>query len=249
MSPEFKKDTIFSLPMDELVDFSFDENIVSVFPDMVNRSVPGYSLMQSLTGLIASARVSRQSRVYDLGCSLGASSLAILNSVEHQDYELYLVDQSQAMMQRCEQLLARSTGNVVTRFLTEDLRHVNVERASLVLLNLVLQFLPVEDRQGCINAIYNGLQDTGVLLLSEKIQVQSPGQDGADQAMIDELYLSFKRRSGYSDLEISQKRQALENVMQPETIEVHRQRLKNAGFSRVLVLMQALNFVSMLAIK
>ena len=161
MSPQFKKDSLFSTPMDELVDFSFDENTVSVFPDMINRSVPGYSLMQSLTGLIASVKVTPGSRVYDLGCSLGASSLAVLNSVEHDAYELILVDQSQPMILHCQQLMKNTQHGVKTQVLMHDLRDVEINNASLVLLNLVLQFLPVRDRQSCINKIHHGLADNG----------------------------------------------------------------------------------------
>ena len=245
MNSQFKKDTLFSQPMDELVDFSFDEKTVSVFPDMINRSVPGYSLMQSLTGLVASNMVTPDSRVYDLGCSLGASSLAVLNSVEHHAYELILVDQSQPMISHCEQLLKTSQHRVKTRFVMCDLRDVEINNASLVLLNLVLQFLPVCDRQSCINDIYDGLSENGALLISEKIQAQNQ----SEQQIVDKLYLDFKKRSGYSDLEISQKRQALENVMRPETLADHRGRLKKAGFSTILTLMQALNFVTLLAIK
>ena len=245
MNPKFKKDTLFSTPMDTLVDFSFDENTVSVFPDMINRSVPGYSLMQSLTGLLASEKVTGGSRVYDLGCSLGASSAAVLSSVGHQDYELILVDQSQPMIFHCQQLLNKTPQKVSIEYLHSDLRDVEIHNASLVLLNLVLQFLPVDARQSCINNIHDGLTENGALLISEKIQAQAqPEQD-----IVDQLYLGFKKRSGYSDLEISQKRQALENVLRPESIDEHRKRLKKAGFSTVLTLMQALNFVTLLALK
>ena len=245
MPPKFKKDTLFSLPIDELVDFSFDEKTVSVFPDMINRSVPGYSLMQSLTGLVASARVTPGSRVYDLGCSLGASSIAVLNSVEHRDYELILVDQSEPMILHCQQILESLQHDLDVRFLMRDIRDVEIENASLVLLNLVLQFLPLQQRQSCITDIYNGLAKNGALLISEKIQTDTQ----ADQTVVDQLYLDFKKRSGYSDLEISQKRKALEKVMRPESIDEHRLRLEKAGFSKILTLMQALNFVTLLAIK
>lgn len=233
------------MPMDELVDFSFDEKTVSVFPDMINRSVPGYSLMQSLTGLLAGERVTPGSRVYDLGCSLGASSLAVLNSVDHHDYELILVDQSQPMISQARKLLENSQRRVPVKFLSADLREVEISDASLVILNLVLQFLPLEMRDACIRNIYRGLLNDGVLLISEKIRPPTH----SDQVIVDQLYRDFKKRSGYSDLEISQKRQALENVMRPESIEIHRQRLEKAGFSTVLTLMQALNFVTLLAIK
>ena len=245
MGPRFKKDTLYSKSMRSIVDFSFDQKTVSVFPDMINRSVPGYSLMQSLAGLVAAENVMQGSRVYDLGCSLGASSLAVLNSVEHDDYELILVDQSKPMIEQCRASLENKSQQVACTFIEQDIRRVEIKNASFVLLNLVLQFLPVSDRQACINSIYEGLLSHGVLLISEKIIAQT--EDETDT--VDQLFMNFKKRSGYSDLEISQKRQALENVMQPETVDDHKKRLMDAGFSKVIVLMQALNFVTLLAVK
>jgi len=54
---------------------------------------------------------------------------------------------------------------------------------------------------------------------------------------------------GYSKLEISQKRAALENVLLPETLEAHRSRLDTIGFDAVDVWFQCFNFASMVAFK
>ena len=244
MSEHFKKDEIYALPIDQLIDFSFDQKTVSVFPDMINRSVPGYSLMQSLSGLIASQYVTEGSRVYDLGCSLGASSMALINSIKHDDYNLILVDQSQPMIEQCQVLFEEQNQKHNISFRVEDVRDCEICSASMVMLNLVLQFIPIADRQMLIEKIFSGLRDKAVLVLSEKIHLQP-----SKQQLVDQLYFEFKKRSGYSELEISQKRQALENVMQVESIEQHKDRLFTAGFSKVIVLMQALNFVTLLAIK
>ena len=245
MSNKFSQDKLYALQIDELIDFSFDENTVAVFPDMINRSVPGYSLMQSITGLIAAQTVTRDSHVYDLGCSLGASSLAVLNSVDHQDYQLFLLDQSEAMIENCQQLFNEKTDDQVFHFLNLDVRDAEINNASLVLLNLVLQFLPINDRQNVLNKIYSGLRESGALLLTEKTHAE----DSLQNQVIDQLYVNFKKRSGYSDLEISQKRQALEKVMHTEPVVHHQQRLYNAGFATVIPVMQALNFTTLLAIK
>ena len=240
----FKKDELYALPVAELVDFSFDEKTVSVFPDMINRSVPGYSLMQSLMALVAQTYVTENSRVYDLGCSLGASSMALINSVQHDEYKLILVDQSSPMIDHCRVLFSGAKLPVSIEFLQQDIRTIVIENASMVMLNLVLQFLPSADRLACIERIYAGLNSHGVLVISEKIKTSEQ-----DQSVIEELYLGFKKRSGYSDLEISQKRQALEKVMQIDSIAQHIDRLKQVGFSSVIPISQALNFISLLAIK
>ena len=245
MPQKFSKDELYALPMEELVDFSFDERTVSVFPDMINRSVPGYGLMQSLTGLVACQYVTKSSKVYDLGCSLGASSLSVINSVNHDDYELILVDQSESMIDHCQRLLAQTHSNINFNIEQEDIRNIEIDNTSLVMLNLVLQFLPVEDRQLIINKIYAGLNKGGALLLSEKTKAN----ENSEKKISDNLYIDFKKRSGYSELEISQKRHALENVMHIESIDLHSERLISAGFSTVMPIMQALNFVTLLAVK
>lgn len=245
MPSRFSKDQLFASPLSELVDFSFDEKTVAVFPDMINRSVPGYSLMQSLTGLVAAEVVTENSRVYDLGCSLGASSLSVINSVGHHDYELQLVDQSRAMIEQARELLSGHKPGMHINFAELDVRAVNIENASLVMLNLVLQFLPVEDRQALMSGIFAGLNEGGVLLLSEK----TAAEVSHSQETVDRLYRRFKKRSGYSDLEISQKRQALENVMRIESPEMHIERLKTAGFNQIVPVFRALGFVTLMAVK
>ncbi len=245
MPDKFNKDEIYASPLAELVDFTFDEKTVAVFPNMINRSVPGYGLMQSLTGLVASQKVVKQSSVYDLGCSLGASSLSVINSVEHNDYQLILVDQSQSMIDHCQQLLEQSQTDISIEFWQKDICEVEINNASMVMLNLVLQFLPIENRQFVIDRIYAGLNAAGVLLLTEKTEAINK----LEQKTIDTLYSDFKKRSGYSELEISQKRQALENVMRVESVDNHHQRLLKAGFPTVVPIMQALNFVTLLAVK
>ena len=91
----------------------------------------------------------------------------------------------------------------------------------------------------------SGLVDQGVLILSEKIQFSD---ERSEQLFVD-LHHDFKRGNGYSDLEISQKRDALEHVLIPETIEAHRERLLAAGFSRVETWFQCFNFVSLVAFR
>ena len=245
MPQKFSKDELYALPMEELVDFSFDEKTVAVFPDMINRSVPGYGLMQSLAGLVASQCVIKHSKVYDLGCSLGASSLSVINSVEHDDFDQILVDQSESMIDHCQLLFGQTQTDINIYFEKQDIRNIEISNSSLVMLNLVLQFLPIDDRQLMINKIHAGLNNGGALLLSEKTEAKT----NLEKQIINRLYLDFKKRSGYSELEISQKRQALENVMCIESIDIHCERLVSAGFSTVMPIMQALNFVTLLAVK
>ena len=109
-----------------------------------------------------------------------------------------------------------------------DLMDTPFEQASVVVLNFTLQFVEPARRDSLLARIANGLLEGGVLLLSEKVCFKDPGE----QALQTEWHHAFKRAQGYSDLEISRKRDALENVLVPESMERHRERLLGAGFHR-----------------
>ncbi len=240
------RDRVFSEPRSQIVDFAFDETVASVFPDMIRRSVPGYELVVPMTGLLAARalRDSSSNRAYDLGCSLGATTLAILKALEAlevalPDLEIIAVDNSAAML---EQAVTAVTDPRVS-FREADIRELAIEDAGAVTMNWVLQFLPPEARDQVLATIRAGLADGGVLLLSEKVRSADPAIEGFNDA----AHLDFKRANGYSELEISQKRTALEEVMITDTIETHRARLEAAGFTRVQVWYQCLNWASFVA--
>ena len=241
-----KQDAIYATPLNEIIDFNFDEQVADVFPDMIQRSVPGYGMMISTIGILAAKYAQSNSHCYDLGCSLGAVSLAMRQRINQPDCDIIAVDNSQAMIERGRELLARdSLPTVPVQMLCADIQDVRIENASVVVLNFTLQFIPLSERLALINRIYQGLKPGGILILSEKIAFEEPGR----QQFHDELHLDFKRANGYSDLEISQKRTALENVMIPETLTCHQQRLKEAGFGFGDIWFQCFNFASLVAIK
>lgn len=240
-----KKDTVYARARKHIGDFVFDESVVDVFPDMIRRSVPGYATVISMTGLLAARYARSGTTCYDLGCSLGATTLALGQGVAGTGCRIVAIDNAPAMIESCRAVLAeaRLDASVVLR--CADIRDVPIERASVVTLNYTLQFVPREERPALLRKIYDGLVPGGVLLLSEKIVFPDPHE----QNLISGLHLDFKRANGYSELEISQKRTALENVLIPETLAAHKTRLKNAGFDEATVWFQCLNFASLLAVK
>jgi tRNA (cmo5U34)-methyltransferase len=160
--------------------------------------------------------------------------------------DIVAVDSSQAMIARCRQFLAVGTNSEEpVRVVCADIMDVAIEDASVVVLNLTLQFIPLDERLPLIKRIYQGLKPGGVLILSEKIAFEEPGR----QQFLDQLHQEFKLAQGYSELEISQKRTALEKVMIPETLACHRERLQEAGFDSSELWFQCLNFVSLVAVK
>lgn len=238
------KDDIYSHEQ-EIVDFTFDEKVVSVFPDMINRSVPGYPTIIKMIGMLAERYVQAGTQCYDLGCSLGASTFAMRHHIHHNDVRIVAVDNSPAMIEQCKQALDTDGEGIEVEPLCADVAEVEIANASMVVLNFTLQFIPLARREAIIKRIYDGLVPGGILVLSEKVRFED--------VHLDELYIdlhhTFKKAQGYSDLEIARKRSALENVLIPETLAAHKQRMSGAGFSSVDVWFQCLNFASLVAVK
>ena len=239
------RDTIYARPRNVVGGFEFDESVAAVFPDMILRSVPGYASIVSNVGVIAGHFAVPNSNCYDLGCSLGAATLSMRHQINAEQCRVIAVDNAEAMVNRCQLNIEDDDGAVPVDVVCNDLREVVVERAIVVVLNFTLQFIPVEQRNELLSRIYDGMLPGGALVVSEKIAFADP----VEQQLQTDLHMSFKRANGYSDLEISQKRAALENVLIPETIETHAARFKSVGFKSSQVWFQALNFVSMLAVK
>lgn len=241
-----KTDAIYAAPLQDIIDFQFDERVAAVFPDMIQRSVPGYAMIISNIGILAAKYARAGSRCYDLGCSLGAASLAMRRRITAADCDIIAVDNSPAMIERARELLALDTGSTVpVTLICADLQDVAIENASVAVLNFTLQFIPPAQRPSLVRRIHAGLRPGGILILSEKIAFREPGR----QQFHEELHHDFKRANGYSDLEISQKRSALEKVLIPETLSCHQKRLRAAGFSSSELWFQCFNFASLVAIK
>ncbi len=245
MSDSHQQDTIYAQANPELGEFIFDRKVVDVFPDMIKRSVPGYSTIIHMVGQLAERYAQSNSRCYDLGCSLGASTLAMRHRITAADASIVAVDNSEDMIERCRQVLAADSGEVAVELHCQDLEQTQIEQASVVVLNFTLQFIAPSERNTLIRKIYQGMLPGGVLVLSEKLHFD----DDHHNELMTELHHYFKKTNGYSDLEIAQKRSALENVLIPESVNTHKQRLADAGFVGTEVWFQCFNFASLLAFK
>ncbi len=240
-----EQDRLYAETQSGIADFVFDERVAVVFPDMIQRSVPGYNTIINMIGALAGQRVTTHSRCYDLGCSLAASALAVRQGVGKRDCRIIAVDNSPAMLQRAQRYIDQSPGSATIDLVCADIQDVRVLDASMVILNFTLQFIPVAQRQALLQSIHDGMFEQGILVLSEKITL--PTREG--EALFVDMHHAFKKAQGYSELEISQKRTALDNVLLPETLDAHKQRLRQVGFNTVEVWFQCFNFVSLLAIK
>ncbi len=222
--------------------FRFDEDVARVFPDMLKRSIPGYEASIEAIGSLAARFVKPGTRCYDLGCSLGAATLAMRQGARTRDIDVIAIDTAEAMVSRCREATADDDRIHIE---AADIRDADIENASMVVLNYTLQFLPPEDRDAMIQRIADGLNPRGLLVLSEKVIDEDPDME----TLLYDLHHEHKRRNDYSELEISRKRTALENVLVPETVSDHRRRLTDAGFDHIAVWLRYFNFVSIIAIK
>ena len=239
------RDTLFSAPIASLGDWTFDERVAEVFPDMIQRSVPGYSNIISMIGMLAERFVQPGTQVYDLGCSLGAATLSVRRNVHHEGCKIIAVDNSPAMVERCRRHIAAYKAPTPVEVVEGDIRDIDIHNASLVVLNFTLQFLVPEDRQLLLDKIYKGLKPGGALVLSEKFSFE----DAEVGELLFNMHHDFKRANGYSELEISQKRSMLENVMLTDSVETHKARLRQAGFEHSELWFQCFNFGSLVALK
>ena len=215
------RDTLFAELVAEPSTFSFNDAVVDVFPDMIQRSVPGYGTVVRLSGILCEQYAQKGTHIYDLGCC-----------------HLVGVDNSPAMISKAQEIDSGVTWHLA------DVTALPLERSSVVIMNFTLQFIPLEKRLPLLSKIRKAMVPGGLLILSEKLTLPNPDMD----ALMIDLHHDFKRSQGYTDLEIARKRDAIENVLIPETAETHTHRLNEAGFSRSSIWFQCLNFASFIAI-
>ena len=241
-------DKIYSQESDEKP-FRFNNDVAKVFPDMLQRSIPGYAATIEAIGALAARYVRENTNCYDLGCSLGAATIAMRQGIRRPGCRIIGVDTAPAMIDRCREIVAeddrQSSPATPVELIQGDIRDVGIENSSMVVLNYTLQFLPMDDRDALMRSIYQGLNEGGLLVLSEKVIDEN---DEMEQLLVD-LHHEHKRRNDYSALEVSRKRAALEDVLIPETVAAHRARLTAAGFSHTAVWLRYFNFVSIVAIR
>ena len=240
-----QRDNLFAELRSDTTLFSFNDSVVDVFPDMIQRSVPGYSTVVRMTGVLAEQYAQPGTCVYDIGCSLGESiRLQSMRSRQHVVETKLPTDWHRQLRSHDSPCKEQVQSESRIEWIEADALEVDFAPCSVVILNFTLQFIPVEQRLSLLKSIHSAMVPGGMLILSEKLTMADPAMD---TLMID-LHHDFKRSQGYSDLEIAQKRDAIENVLIPETAQSHSDRLSEAGFSSSSIWFQCLNFASFIAV-
>ena len=225
--------------------FEFNERVADVFDDMLDRSVPFYKQVIEMMAEILNRSLRVGDTVYDLGCSTGTTLIALAGKLEPENLRFVGFDNSKAMLDKALRKAEMFSMADRIDFLETDITRAELSGAGGIMLNYTLQFIDPSIRARFLKTVYNGLRSDGVLILSEKVVCHDKH---IDQQFLDS-YHQFKRRKGYSELEIANKREALENVLIPLTIQENCDLLMQAGFSRVEPFFQWFNFVSILACK
>ena len=228
----FEKGNLGDLP------FTFNDEVAEVFEDMIDRSVPGYKTSLKLISLFSKQYYKDNTNCYDVGCSLGASSLSILRGAKSA--KVIAIDNSEAMINACIDGHKELISQDKILFVKENVCDAKLENASIIVINYVVQFLAIHERDKLIKKAYDALVQGGVLIISEKIHFKNPYEANR----LFKLHHQFKLANGYSELEIASKRDSLEGVLLTETQEDHTQRAIRAGFTRVEKVLSNLNFVT-----
>ncbi len=239
------KDEVFKDSIEKASDFKFGAQVANVFDDMVNRSVPYYGEMQRMLAELSADHAQAGTTVYDLGCSTGTTMLG-MHTMVAPDIQFIGVDDSPEMIEKCHAKLKEQNFNRPYELQIADLNEgVKIQNASVVVLCLTLQFVRPLYRERLIQQIYDGLVPGGALLLIEKILAE---ESRYNRDFI-KYYYNYKRRNLYSELEISQKREALENVLIPYKLSENITLLRDKGFAHCETFFKWYNFAGLLAVK
>lgn len=228
-----------------IADFTFGEKVASVFDDMLGRSVPFYAEMQRMIAEMATDFAAPGSNIYDLGCSTGTTILNLAPSVGN-DVKFIGVDNSHEMLKKCAAKFEEHKFKGKHELLFADLNEgIKIENASMVLMVLTLQFVRPLHRDRLIAQIYEGMNENGCLILVEKFL----GEDSIFNRLFIKYYYDMKKRNGYSEMEIAQKREALENILIPYKPLENREMLLRSGFRYVDSFFKWYNFGGIIAVK
>ena len=239
------EDQLFANRQPLVKDFAFNKQTAEVFDDMLQRSVPFYTEVQRMMGEMASDFAVDGTRLYDLGCSTG-TTLLTLDPVVPQGVTFIGIDSSPEMLERAKAKLSKAGLKRAYELQCADMNNgIQISNASMVVMNLTLQFVRPLHRHKLIATIANGLRPDGCLILIEKVL---SGHSTLNRFFI-KYYYALKQRNGYSELEISQKREALENVLIPYRVEENMELLLSNGFSQCDIFFKWHNFCGLVALK
>jgi tRNA (cmo5U34)-methyltransferase len=229
--------------------FEFNETVAHVFDDMAERSIPYYREVQRMITTLGTTFFQRGSLIYDLGCSTGTTMALLYQSLKeqgHNDFQMIGVDNSDPMCHEAKEKFDKLSMNPESySLICQNLEDTIIKNASVVIMNYTLQFVDPLSREALIKKIYKGMNHNGVLLVSDKTH---QSHTDSSRIFVDNYY-HLKRQNGYSEMEIARKREALENVLIPYTLEEEKELFSHCGFEGVDLFFTWFNFSSFICLK
>ena len=239
-------DNLFKHKLSKVPKFLFDEQVADVFDNMIARSIPVYREVHEILGDIVRRYFSSEGVIYDLGCSTGETLIYLLRELENNNKTATVigVDNSESMLEKCRKKLPKKSFDRIT-LIQQGLDTIELQRCDLVVINYTLQFLKTSSREGLLRRVQSKLKSGGLLFLSEKVK----SYDKDIGRVMTDLHQDFKRRNGYSELEIAQKKEALENVLIPLSPEEQVAMMTRAGFQSSELIFRRYNFATYIGLK
>ncbi len=238
------EDTLYSTGTVE-EDFSFNDRVAEVFDDMLNRSIPYYrTVIEGMAQLLA-LRLAEGSTLYDLGCSTGTTLLELARRLPSKQIHYVGIDNAPAMLEKARKKSAMYGKTDILEFRQDDITRCALPAANGIICNYTLQFLRPLSRLSFVRRLYEALPEGGILILSEKTISHA---SRLNRDFID-IYHAFKKQQGYSELEIAAKREALENILIPFSLQENIALLEEAGFEEIETFFKWFNFTSLIAFK
>jgi tRNA (cmo5U34)-methyltransferase len=239
------KDEIYKQPLQNPKKFEFSQEVAGVFNDMISRSVPYYEANQIMTAQMATQFYFDHSIIYDLGCSIGTTAHFLSKAFHSRKFRYTGIDNSSPMIEKANLKSGEFPNDHIVNYVLGDIENYNYTNTSVTIANYTFQFIPSEKRLSLLRRIFSALCNGGILLLSEKVIETNPILTG----IFSEMHHNMKKSHGYSDLEIIQKRDALEDVLIPNTTDQNIELLQEAGFQSVAIYHKWYNFASYIALK
>jgi tRNA (cmo5U34)-methyltransferase len=248
INPDFNnnnnKDKVFETD-GPIADFKFDKTVANVFDDMVSRSVPYYNEIQRMACELGNDFAQDNTNIYDIGCSTGTTIELLDKFIKNKKVNFIGLDNSEDMIKKAQEKLSNKLNNPFDIKYADINSYLDISNASVIMLLLTLQFVRPLYREKIAKNLYSSLNEGGALILVEKLTCQ----DTNFNRLFIEHYYDYKRRNGYSDVEISKKREALENVLIPYRVEENYELLSNAGFKKIETFFRWYNFCGIIAVK
>ena len=223
--------------------FSFGGKTPRNFDKHISKSVPLYKDGQDLICKLSSFFLSKNSNVYDLGCSTGSLITQIDKYHPSLQINLHGIDIEKKMISVAKKKIQKSKNKI--SFRCADILKFGLKKSDLVIAYYTIQFVKPKFRQFLFDKIYKSLNWGGAFIFFEKVRAP----DARFQDMMSQIYHEYKVDNGIKEKIVYQKSLSLRRVLEPYSTRQNLSYLKNSGFKDYMSIAKFCSFEGFLAIK